>query len=99
MHLYTFIFCTAAATYTNHACAYTQTNVIELLYNYYLVCSYVCIKIFVFTVVVFEKGLMINIFKIMYVQYRLYIYIILAICHIYVYIIYIYIRIYYMTDS
>ena len=77
MHLYTFIFCTAAAAYTNHACAYTQTNVIELLYNYYLR-SYVCIKIFIFTVVVFEKVLMINIFnhvKIMYVQCRLYTYI------------------------
>ena len=58
MHLYTLTFCTVAATYTNHACTYTQTNVIEL-YNYYLR-SYVCIKIFIFTVVVFE---MINIFN------------------------------------
>ena len=64
MHLYTFTFCTVAAAYTNYACTYTQTNVIELLYNYYLR-SYVRIKIFSyinFTVVIFEKVLIINVF-------------------------------------
>ena len=58
MHSYTFTICTAVDMYTNHA--YTQINVIELLYNYI---TYIAMYIYTFiiTVVAFEKVLMINI--------------------------------------